>query len=447
MTRPPERRRAWMLACASSAALAPGAPAFCQEDVAAQLKALRATVEAQAKELEAQRKALQTQSTQIDALKAAQPVEPEILSTFQGRGADPQAGSPPAAQAPASPAAKKKGVASADPAAQPAPAGQPPSTPVGEAPPQENSRSAVAAVNTSLPEQVGVLTRKGHWVVEPQLEYLHSSTNELVFRGVQIVPGLQVGLIDASTASRQTASGAMDVRYGLSSRSEIEVRVPYVYRHDTVETVAQQNQQVTETDTTANADIGDVEITGRYQINRVQDLAPIWIVALDVKTDTGLGPYSVPFDQFGVATKLATGSGFWALEPTVTVLYPSDPVVLYANIGWVANIDKNVDRQITSKILVGDVKPGDTALGAVGFAFALNDHFSFSLGYKHSYVFRTETQLNGTWQTSTGLTIGQWTYGMSYRINQFMTLSDNFEFGVTRDAPDVHVLTRLSFYF
>ena len=45
------------------------------------------------------------------------------------------------------------------------------------------------------------------------------------------------------------------------------------------------------------------------------------------------------------------------------------------------------------------------------------------------------------------LQIGQSTFGLSYRITPTINLSDNFEFGVTRDAPDVHMLTRLSFFF
>ena len=87
-------------------------------------------------------------------------------------------------------------------------------------------------ITQALPEFMGVLTGPGHWVVEPQFEYEHASTNELVFRGVQIVPGLQIGLIDATTADRNTLSAALDVRTGVTNRFELEVRVPYVFRHD-----------------------------------------------------------------------------------------------------------------------------------------------------------------------------------------------------------------------
>jgi hypothetical protein len=268
-----------------------------------------------------------------------------------------------------------------------------------------------------------------------------------VFRGVQIVPGLQVGLIDASTAERNTFSGAYDMRIGVTNRSEIEIRVPYVWRHDVVQTLSQQSQEVTETQTLSNADIGDVEVTGRYQLNSGRNGAAIWIAALDVKTNTGLGPYDVPYDQYGVAQKLSTGSGFWALEPTISVLYPTDPVVLFASVGYIYNFAANVNRQITTDIDVGRVVPGGSPMFTLGFAFALNDRFSYSLGFKEEFVLETATEVNKTWQYSTDLNVGLLTFGLSFRLTPTLTISDNFEFGVTHDAPDVHLLSRFTFTF
>jgi hypothetical protein len=429
-----------MIACVSFAVISTTSPAWSRDDdLAAQLETLRAMVDAQARQLAAQKEALdrqgrllEQQSAELRALKAASPEPPEALATFRGRGADPQAGAAPS---------------SAPPPTQTAQAGAAPSQPVGEAPPPSSSQAAVAAVTPALPQSLGVLTQPGHLVIEPQFEYLHASTNELVFQGVQIVPGLEVGLIDASTAERNTLSAAFDTRFGVTRRAEIEIRVPWVYRHDTVQTLSQQANQVTETQTLADAEIGDVEVTGRYQLNSGRGGAPIWIAAVDIKTNTGLGPYSVPYDQYGVAQKLATGSGFWAVEPSLSVLYPTDPVVLFASLGYIENLAADVDRHVTSQLYVGRVNPGGSPVAAIGFAFALNDHFSFSLGYKEEFVLRTGTELNRTWQYSSDINIGVSTFGLSYRLGPHLTLSDNFEYGVTRDAPDVNILTRLSFYY
>ena len=212
-------------------------------------------------------------------------------------------------------------------------------------------------VTQALPEFMGVLTGPGHWVFEPQFEYVHASTNELVFRGVQIVPGLQIGLIDATTADRNTFSGALDVRTGVTNRFELEVRAPYIFRHDQTTTLNQQSTTENMTETIANSDIGDVELIGRYQINSSRNNSAIWIAALDVKSDTGLGPYDVPYDQFGVAQKEATGSGFWSIEPTINVLFPSDPVVLFASVGYIYSISRNFNQEITPNVKVQTSTP------------------------------------------------------------------------------------------
>ena len=150
----------------------------------------------------------------------------------------------------------------------------------------------------------------------------------------------------------------------------------------------------------ANSDIGDVELIARYQLNSSRNNSAIWIAGLDVKSDTGLGPYEVAYDQYGVAQKDSTGSGFWSVEPTINVLFPSDPVVLFASVGYIYSISRTFNRDITPNTEVQRVNPGGSPVGVVGFAFALNDRFSFSLGYKHSYIRPTQTELNGVWATS-----------------------------------------------
>ena len=470
MSKPSARRRAWLIAGASCTPFLAAAPAWSQEDVASQLKTLRALVEAQSHELETQHESLEAQgqllhdqAAEIETLKAqagepakartVRAAEPsEALMTFRGRGLDAQTGlaepapaqpapapPPPAPPAPAQPAPTQP-----NPGDQSAP---PPAQPVGEAPPSTPSQAAAAVVSQALPEFMGVLTSPGHWVFEPQFEYVHASTNQLIFEGVQIVPGLQIGLIDATTADRNTFVGALDIRTGVTNRFEIEVRAPYLFRHDQTTTLNQQSTTENITETISSHDIGDVELIGRYQVNSSRNSSAIWILALDAKSDTGVGPYQVPYDQFGVAQRDTTGSGFWSIEPTINVLFPSDPVVLFFSAGYIYSISRTFNFDITPNVEVQRVNPGGSPVVALGFAFALNDRFSYSLGFKFSYIRPTQTELNKVWTTSAQLEVGQSTFGLSYRISPTINLSDTFQFGVTRDAPDIDMLTRLSFYF
>ena len=47
-----------------------------------------------------------------------------------------------------------------------------------------------------------------------------------------------------------------------------------------------------------------------------------------------------------VATSLATGSGFWGFETGVTMLYPSEPALLYAGLSYLYNAQHDIDKQI-----------------------------------------------------------------------------------------------------
>ncbi|MDK2761547.1 MAG: hypothetical protein KYX64_09340 [Sphingopyxis sp.] len=316
-----------------------------------------------------------------------------------------------------------------------------PDTPVGEAPPPaESPERRIAAV----PEGQGVLTRAGQFFFEPSIEYTRSSTNRLVFRGIELIPGIQIGLIEATDADRDTLVGTASLRYGISDRLEAEVRLPYLYRNDRIEVVQQRDEGIVRSIALRQDGIGDAEFSLRYQLNRPVGQKPIFVGSLRVKSDTGKGPFDVGYDEFGVATGLATGSGFWAVQPGVNFLMPSDPAVIYGGVGYLYHIPRNVNR-LVGDVLVGRVDPGDAISANVGFGFALNPRFSFSLGYRHNYIFPTQSEIGGTIQRSNFLQVGALNFGMSYRLTQRNVLNLGFEIGVTEDAPDVSITLRMPF--
>jgi hypothetical protein len=314
-----------------------------------------------------------------------------------------------------------------------------PSGPVGEAPPEQQQQTVEA-----LPEGQNALLGRGRLVIEPSLEYSRSSNNRLVFRGAVIAEGIQIGLLEASDTARDTLVASVAARYAVTDRLEVEARVPYIYRSDRVTTLSQNSTQTTRTYQLNGGDVGDIEFSARYQLNEGRNGAPIWVACARVKSDTGRGPFDLARDDQGVATELATGSGFWGVQGGISVLYPSDPVVLFANASYLYNIDRDVDKTFGS-VTVGHVDPGDSISGGFGFGFALNPRFSYSLGYSHSYVMETESELNGTTQTSSALQVGTLQFGMSFRASERQTLSTSVDVGVTRDAPDVRVSFRAPF--
>jgi uncharacterized coiled-coil protein SlyX len=316
-----------------------------------------------------------------------------------------------------------------------------PDAPVGEAPPpSESTAERVAAV----PEGQGVLTRAGHIIFEPSFEYTRSSTNRLVFRGIELIPGIQIGLIEATDADRDTLVGTASLRYGISDRLEAEVRIPYLYRNDRIEVVQQRDEGIVRSIALREDGVGDAEFSLRYQFNRPVGQKPIFVGTLRVKSDTGKGPFEVGYDEFGVATGLATGSGFWAVQPGVNFLMPSDPAVIYGGAAYLYHIPRDVNK-LVGDVMIGRVDPGDAVSANIGFGFALNPRFSFSLGYRHNYIFPTKTEIGDTNQKSNYIHVGSLNFGMSYRLTERDVVNLGFEIGVTEDAPDVSITLRMPF--
>ncbi|WP_374471591.1 transporter [Phenylobacterium sp.] len=363
------------------------------------------------------------QQREIQALKAERDA---TLAEIRARGAP----SPFAALA----------LAQAAPAPAPRATVVLPSAPVGEAP--EPTRAEVAA----LPPELGVLTAPGTLVIDPSLEYVRTSNNRLVFRGVEIVPGVQLGVIEASDADRDTGVANIAARYGLTNRLEMELRVPYVVRHDRITTLAQRDETISRNIELDGRGLGDIEASLRYQLNGGRNGWPVFVATTRVKSPTGLGPYEVDYDEFGVASELATGSGFWAVEGGLTMLYPSDPVVIFGALTYLHNFSRDIDREVGGA-LVGRVEPGASIGASLGFGLSLNPRFSVSFGYTHNYIRRTRTELGATVQSSQPLQVGNFLVGSSYRFNERLTVNGTFEFGMTADASDVRIMLRTPYRF
>ncbi len=311
-----------------------------------------------------------------------------------------------------------------------------PEGPVGEAPKQDQQPQVVQ----SLPEGLAVLTPAEHFILTPSVEYTQTTNDRLVFEGVVIVPGINLGEVSASTDNRNIVSSVLDVRYGITDKLEAEVRVPFTFSDDRATVLTQgPNGSATQSLYLHSTGIGDVEAGARYQINSGRDDWPIFVANARVKSDTGLGPFDVKRDSAGVAEQVALGSGFWAVEGGFSVLKLTDPAVLYASANYIYSIPKDINQTIGG-VFVGRVDPSDSVNANLGFGFAVNPDFSLSLGYEHSYVFPQYTMLGTTRQGTDSLQVGAMTLGMAYRVAPNVSLNANFEFGVTSDAPDVRAV-------
>ncbi|MCK2185027.1 transporter [Halomonas getboli] len=317
--------------------------------------------------------------------------------------------------------------------------------PVGQRPPPVEQAPEIQAI----PDIGGVLTPKGRLVIEPEFQYSHASVNRLTFRGVEILSTLQIGELTAEDIDRDTYTAAVTGRLGVTNRLELELRVPYLYRDDTA------NVGVAEADfdlerSQSNGGLGDVEIAAHYQINSGRNGGPFFVGNLRYKSTTGDGPFDIDYDENGVATELATGSGFHSIEPSLTMLMPSAPAVYFANLGYLFNLKDDVDETIGG-VHVKEVDPGDAVRMSLGMAYSINPRSSFTLGYKNDFIQETDTTYvdpdtgNSVTTSNRSLNVGSMLLGWSYQMSDDSVLNLGLEFGVTEDAPDTTLTLRAPF--
>ncbi len=322
---------------------------------------------------------------------------------------------------------------------------------MGQAPTPTPARDTRAREMATIFEQPGVLTPPGKWIVEPSLQYAYTSSSRVALVGYTVIPAILIGLIDVREVKRNTFTAALTVRRGITNRFELEAKVPWLYRSDT--SVSREIFTGTAVDSVFDADgkgLGDVEISGRYQLNDGGGDSPYYIASMRYKTRTGTDPFEVETNRTlpggrgtGLQTELPTGSGFYTFTPGLTVLIPSDPAVFFGGFSYQHSIKRSNVKAKTDNgdILIGDVAPG----GVIGFNFgmglALNDRSSFSIGYDHQSV--GKIKINGSTTGSVRVQLGTLLLGYSHRLNSGRTLNLSVGMGVTRDTPDLQLTLRM----
>ncbi len=348
-------------------------------------------------------------------------------------------------------------------ASAPGPAGDPASVQqapiplerVGQAPEDEDRPIELAV----LDQQGSVVTRAGQLTGEIQFDYARADRSRAVFRGVELVEAVLVGVFDINESRQDVLTESFALRYGLTDRLEIGARLPLIYRADTsiVAPVAgsTNNDQAATIDSSVDGSgIGDLELSARYQLIDGGRASPFVIANLQAVIPTGSDPFAIPRDALGRATRASTGAGFVGISPSLTAILPSDPVVLFGTAGYTFNLGKDVDTLIPP-VRISFVDPGDAVSASAGIGISFNQRTSLNLGYAHSWAFgtRTTTQLLDDAgmpsemrdTISRDLQIGRLLFGVTYRMTDRTSLNWSVEVGATEDATDLRTTLRVPF--
>jgi hypothetical protein len=332
------------------------------------------------------------------------------------------------------------------------PAGKRPKILLAQAVGEEVEEAAASQIDADRsdaisPDVPGVLTRAGVLVVEPSIQYQHTNLNRFVVGGVAILDTVLVGSIEATQAKHDAVTGTLGLRYGVTSRFEAELRIPYMYRDDeTTNTVVNTNQGATTTSLTDKG-LGDIEGALHYQLNDGDGKWPYAVANLRVKSDSGTSPYDVKRDASGIEQELATGSGFWGIEPSLTLIAPSDPAVFYGNVGYLYNVPRDINKQITNSQFIESVSPGGAIRLGFGMGLSLNEKVAFSIGYQHDWIRETKTKFSTGSTKSGSLNVGTVTFGVNWQMSPDTALNVSVGVGVTADAPDVNLMVRVPIAF
>jgi uncharacterized coiled-coil protein SlyX len=422
----------WALAIAATAAGIP-APAFGQDGSAASQGSDADSLEAMRAELAQARAQIAEQQRRLDLLE--QRLSGLAQTTQQIR--DEVASAPPA---------------------PPQVAAASPSISVGE-PPRDSDRAPTVAV---LDQQGTVITRKGELIGELGIDYTRSDRNRAIFRGITFPQAVLIGIFDINENRQDILSASAGVRYGLTKRLELGVRVPFLYRADTLITApiggsTNNDDARTINNSTKGSGIGDIELTARYQLNDGGRNRPFLIANLQATVPTGRDAFSVN-RVGGVATQSATGAGFWGITPGLTAILPSEPAVLFGTVGYTFNLARNVDTRLPP-VQIDRLDPGDQISLAAGIGFSFNERTSVNLGYSHGWVLGTRTVLRTVDETtgaissppatltSRDLQIGRLLLGVSHRFSRRLQVNWSIDAGLTEDAPDVRLALRVPVQF
>lgn len=237
----------------------------------------------------------------------------------------------------------------------------------------------------------GVLTPKGTMFVEPGVDFATSSDNRFFFQGVEIVDAVLIGAIEATDTDRRAITESIGVRYGLTNRIEVDGSISYVSRRDRVSGVSIDDNSAA-TRNLGGYGIGDANFGIHYQLNNGRNF-PYTIVNLRAKAPTGNGPFDVDRDANGFDTELATGSGFWTIEPSLSFILPTSPAVIFANVGYQKNLSVSPDSIIGPNTTILEFDPGDAIRTSLGVGISVNERLSLNFGYDQSNFFRSRSSV------------------------------------------------------
>jgi len=298
------------------------------------------------------------------------------------------------------------------------------------------------ALDQLLVDQGGVLLPKGVLQIEPSIDYTSISSDRVNISGFSIFDAIVIGTIRVDDVNRDILTGAVTARYGTSSRSQVDLRVPYVYRNDT-ETTGVGTGDALERSTDGNG-LGDISLTLSYQALTAKGGRPATIFRVQGEFPTGKSAFEIdrvaPSEDSPerILVEAPTGSGFYTISPGVTFVWPIDPVVLFAGGAFNYTFSREFDE-------FGLVEPGHGFEFFTGMNMSINERVSMNFSFLDKQRFATSS--DGVKIPGSGTHDARLSLGASVGLSDRASLVVSSSAGLTDESPDFAFSVRLPIVF
>ncbi len=298
------------------------------------------------------------------------------------------------------------------------------------------------AVDQLLLDQGGVLLPEGVFQLEPSIDYTSISSDRVNISGFSIFNAILIGTIRVDDVNRDILTGAVTARYGSGNRTQVDLRIPYVYRNDT-ETTGIGTGDALERRTTGHG-LGDASVTLSWQPLTAKGGRPATIVRVQAEYPTGKSAFEIervaPTENSPerVLVEAPTGSGFYTFSPGVTFVWPIDPVVLFAGGAYNYTFGRRFRE-------FGFVEPGHGFEFFTGLNMSINERVSMNFSFLDKQRFATSA--NGLKIPGSGTHDARLSLGASVGLTDKMSLVIASSAGLTDESPDFAFSVRLPITF
>jgi hypothetical protein len=324
---------------------------------------------------------------------------------------------------------------------------------------QKQQQEDQSAAQKLAGQQAPLFERK--FSLDTGITYIRQDRKQLALSGFYALDAIFLGKLSVEQVKANTLVVDTTARYGLTDRWSVDANIPLVARNSLFVSGGAGMSATSQSEASVNTTkLGDVSLGASYQIFKEASDGYDMVGSLKLRLPTGLSPFGIDLvtpdknnGSLNVPEKLPTGNGVYSLQAVTSFIKTIDPMVLFANVGFIYNIKRNVKDLGTTPgqpAQPGSVKLGDSLLLGGGTAFAVNDSTALSFGVNMQFTANSRTKPEGgTWSKvvgskGVGATLNM---GVNHAFSKKSSVSTTLGVGLTSDVPNFTLGMRFPYSF